>query len=417
MTKNKYHNLGTVIKFEFLRTIKKPSFWLTTLAFPLIFMMIFVVASYSSKTSEEAVKKLNQEKISVAFLDESKTILPEVAQKLNAKPVSDKEQAINDVKNHKLDAFILYPKNPTKDKTEIYAKDAGLFDNSKYDSFAKNLLQVSATARIGGEEKLALAKGDFSTKLTAYEENGEVSPGIMKAVPPAIFIVIFYFIIILLGNSLLSSTVEEKENRVTEMILTSIHPDNLIVGKIIAMLLAGAIQAVTIFAPMVILYFVLGNSTVASSVGIPADFALSDYVSKLVIDPQLMLFGAIILTGSVLLYSGILVAFGAVMPTAKEANSWLSVILLLMIIPLYFISALISDPHSFISQFITFFPFTAPISALIRNSAGSLNITESIIISIELLILGIIFVKLAVLLFRKGSTSYSDRLSLKRFFK
>ena len=56
------------------------------------------------------------------------------------------------------------------------------------------------------------------------------------------FLVIFYVSIILLSNQMLNSTLEEKENRVTEMILTTLNPTTLIIGKIIALFMVGLVQ-------------------------------------------------------------------------------------------------------------------------------------------------------------------------------
>ena len=58
--------------------------------------------------------------------------------------------------------------------------------------------------------------------------------------------------IVLLGNQMLNSTLEEKENRVTEMILTTINPTNLLLGKVISLFAIGIVQIAVFALPMVV---------------------------------------------------------------------------------------------------------------------------------------------------------------------
>lgn len=404
------HNLGTVIWFEFIRTIKKPSFWAATLAFPILIAIIFGVIIYSSKTTDDSADSLANEKFSITYLDDSKIINPDMASQLKASQASDKQAAINAVKDHHVDAFFYYPKDVNTQKIEVYGKDAGLFENGKYEAVAKSLLSASADAAIGSSQLVAIAKGEVSLEATTYKENGEESAGWMAAIPPLIFLVLFYFTIAMLGNNLLNSTVEEKENRVTEMILTTINPTNLIVGKLIATFMAGITQGLVLLVPIVTAYIVLGNDA-----GI-ANLPNLDMINELVVDPVTMTIGALLFIGGMLLFTGTLVAIGAIMPTAKEAGQYFGIAILTMFIPFYIFSLILSNPESLIVKVFTYFPFTAPVTALLRNAFGSLSTVEASIVIAELILLGIIIIRVAVSLFRYGAMEYSGKLSLKTIF-
>jgi ABC-type Na+ efflux pump permease subunit len=69
--------------------------------------------------------------------------------------------------------------------------------------------------------------------------SGKTTGGIGVVIPPLLFLVIFYLLIAMLGNQMLSSTLEEKENRVTEMILTTLNPTTLIIGRITALVVSS----------------------------------------------------------------------------------------------------------------------------------------------------------------------------------
>jgi len=79
----------------------------------------------------------------------------------------------------------------------------------------------------------------------------------------------------------------------------------------------------------------------------------------------------------------------------------------LIFVPFYAISLILSDPHSPVVQAFTYFPLSAPVTALLHNGFGTLSTTEAIIVIAELFILGILVLRLAVHLFRYGSIQYS----------
>ena len=118
-----------------------------------------------------------------------------------------------------------------------------------------------------------------------------------------------------------------------------------------------------------------------------------------------------------MLFTGTLVAIGAIMPTAKEAGQWFGIAMIAMFIPFYIIQLILSDPEQYVVAVFTYFPFTAPVTAMLRNAFGTLSAMEATIVVATLLILGALIIRLAVRMFRYGAMEYSDRLSLKRIFK
>jgi ABC-2 type transport system permease protein len=93
-----------------------------------------------------------------------------------------------------------------------------LFENNNYAAVAQAMLTQAVNAKIGSAELSALAASKAAIDVKTYKDGVE-SDGFMSAAPPLFFVVIFYGLIILLAGQMLSSTLEEKENRVTEMIL------------------------------------------------------------------------------------------------------------------------------------------------------------------------------------------------------
>lgn len=397
------HNLGTVLKFELTRTLKKPTFWISILAFPALVGLIMGLVFFSSQSSDNAEKAQESAKFSFIVMDETHIIPDATLSSLGATRTTDNQVAIDEVKAGKIDAFFFYPSNLSTQPIQIYNKNSGLVDNSKYSTVATQLVKSSVTATMP-PQYIAILTNNVNVEQKSFENGKEVNL-IGQAVIPALFLVIFYAVIVLLGSQMLTSTTEEKENRVTEMILTSIKSRPLIVGKIIALILLGLIQILALLVPLVIAYLFAREA-----LNIPD---ISQYISMIEIDPARIAIGAGLLISSFMLFTGILVGIGAAMPTAKEANSFFGFTLLVMFVPFYAFMAIVAQPQLLIVQVFSYFPLTAPITLMLRNAVGNLSTTEGIIGVALLTVMGVIAMTVAIRIFRYGTLEYSKRISLK----
>ncbi len=93
----------------------------------------------------------------------------------------------------------------------------------------------------------------------------------------------------------------------------------------------------------------------------------------------------LILLGGFSLFTGTLVAIGAVMPTAKDAGPIFGVLMILIFIPFYTVTLVVCDPNASIVEVFTFFPYSAPVTALLRNAFGTLPLWQAIFVIVELL--------------------------------
>ena len=396
-----WHNLSTVVGFEFIRTIKKRRFWIATLAIPVVMAIIFTLVFASNSSTRATSEAQKNATLSFTYTDASGIIPDTVATAMGGHKATDPDTALADVKAGRTDAFFAYPANPATEHVKVYGADKGIFADNTYEAVAKQLLTIAAKARIGSPVLTAAASGNVTVDTQTFR-NGQVAGGFGTALPPLMFLVLFYVSIILLSSQMLNSTLEEKENRVTEMILTTLNPTTLIVGKIISLFLVGLVQIGVFLTPVAIGYAFFRDR-----------LALPDVdLSALVFEPGPLLVGALLLLGGFTLFTAMLVAIGAIMPTAKEAGVIFGPLMALIFVPFYAISLILSDPHSAVVQAFTYFPLSAPVTAMLRNGFGTLNTTEAIIVIAELFILGILVLRLAVHLFRYGSIQYSSKLSI-----
>lgn len=396
------HNLRTVVRFEFLRTLKKKSFWITTLMVPIAIGVVFALVSFSGSSASKSVSAQQHASFSFTYQDDSGLIPEKLGKDSGGTRVTDRQAAIDAVRAGTSEAFVYVPRSPAHEAVQVYGKDLGLFESGKYSAVATHMLAVAIKEKVNNPELTALAAGKVSFSETMFKD-GKTSGGIYAVIPPMLFLALFYLVILFLGNQIINSTVEEKENRVTEMILTSVNPTSLIVGKILAILATGAVQMLAVGLPAAAGFILLRGH-----LGIP-DISLA----ALVPEPSAMIVGALLLTGGFILFAGTLVALGSVMPTAKDANGMFGAIVITMFVPLYAVPLILSDPGSPVVQAFTYFPFSAPVTAMLRNGLGSLDGGEAAVIIAELFILGAAAIALAVRLFRHGSIQYTSQVPLR----
>ena len=396
------HNLFTVIGFEFFRTVKKRRFWITTLAVPAALAIVFALVVISNQSTSTTAAAQKNARFSFAYTDDSGLVTDTSVAAYGGTKTADSARAIADVKTGSVDAYLVFPADPLTQPVHVYAADKGIFENGKYDAVAKQILVSAAQQKIGSPQLAALIRGNVTITSQTYRD-GKVFGGLNAVIPPILFLLIFYVSIILLGNQMLSSTLEEKENRVTEMILTTLNPTTLIVGKVISLFMVGLLQMLIFALPVIIGYLFF-----RSNLNLP-DVDLS----HLSLEPGSMVVGTLLLLGGFLLFTGTLVAVGAVMPTVKDASTIFGSLMALIFIPLYAVSLIVSDPQALIVQIFTYFPFSAPVTAMLRNSFGSLTPLQSAIVIAELFTFGFIALRLAVHLFRYGSIEYSKKLSIR----
>ena len=399
------HNLGTVFRFEIIRALKKKSFWIMSLAFPIMIAAVFGIVVASNNATGDAYEKIAEEKFSLAVTDESELINTSLLEGFEATVINDKQEGIDKVKANQLDAYFYYPKDVAKQPVEVYAKDSGIFNNSKYQSVASLFLNQSVTATVA-EAQGAVLRDQVAYDQTTYRE-GEEYDAMMQMIAPGIFLVLFYMLIAFFGNQMLTSTTEEKENRVIEMILTTVEARTLIIGKILSLVVLGFLQGLIVITPVIIGYFLLRDQ-----LAVP-EFDLAE----IPIDWTRIAIGAAVFVVSFMLFTGLLVTIGAAVPTAKEAANFFGIVMILIFGPLYAAPLFVSSPDSPIVQALSYFPFTAPIPLMLRNAVGNLEVWEALISVGVMAVTAVIILAIAVRVFKYGALEYSRKLSVREIVR
>jgi len=398
------HNLSTVIRFEIVRTLKKKSYWVMALGFPVMMMAIFSIIYFSNQSTNKAAEELQNQSFSIEITDETHLIKPSILSALKAKTIDNKQQGINDVESGKVDSYIYYPSDISKQAVEVYGQDVGIFNNSRYDAVAGMIMKESIQNSVNPNIRSVIG-GTAQTNVTTYRD-GEAYDPFKQMILPGLFLVLFYMLIAFSANQMLTSTIEEKENRVIEMILTTIEARTLVIGKIVSQVALSLLQGCIIVLPALAGYFLFHDKLNLPFVDL----------TTLPVDIPRILTGALVFAVSFMFFTGILVLIGSSVPTAKEASQFLGVVMIAIFGPLYAVSLFISAPDAPLVRFLSLFPLTAPIPLLLRNAVGNLHPWE-LAVALPILIVSAAFVlMLAVRVFRYGALEYSRKVSLREIF-
>ncbi|MFJ3391263.1 ABC transporter permease [Leifsonia aquatica] len=385
--------VGIVTRFEVSRTIRRPQFWVGALLLPAALAVMAMVMTWAGTSTPAA-----SEQITFEYVDDSGVISETAAAHLGGRLAApDAEQR---AKDGRLVAYLHFPADPTTDPVEIYAKDRGLIDNADYTVLARDLYTASVDATLD-PNTAALVRAIPTTTIHAYSDGGPAGgPGAMML--PALLAILLVLIVALLGNQMLNSTVEEKENRISEMILVSLPARALIHGKILALAVLGLVQIGIVVLSGAFIYAIAAPG-----------MDLVQGIGDIVVDPTRIALGLALLLGGLLTLTALLVLAGAALPSAKDAAPYYSTVVIVMVAPLYFATAVLFTPSSPVVTVLTYFPVTSPMTALLLNATGALDPWVGASIAIGLFLIGALILRLAVAAFRQGVIQYDQRLRLK----
>ena len=385
-----------VAKFEIVRQLKKPAFWAATLLLPALIGGIYFISFISSRQVDE--NPTLDENTTIAITDEAG-----VVKSGNFVINGDKEYGMEMVKNGEVDLYFYIPEDFLENKKiEFYHISEGL-EIFNYDgNIIKSVLLQDAMGRVDSLDVLALT-GSYEIVDNKLTKDGEAVNALGKAIIPFFIGIVFFMFIALCGNRFLMTVVEEKENRISELILTSISSKYLIVGKIIAMLVLGLVQILVLVIPVLIIVLINRENQFISMV-----------TAMIEIDPVSIILSLLLFIVAAVFYAGTCTFVGSLVSTARDASSFIGPAIIMMVFPLYFMQMFMMEPNAIV-QIMTYFPFSAPVALMLRNGFGTISTVEYLIGVLVVAISAAVMIRLAVLSFTKNAINFG--VALPKFTK
>jgi len=214
---------------------------------------------------------------------------------------------------------------------------------------------------------------------------------------------LFYIVIITSASLLLNSITGEKQNRMMELLMTSVTPRQMLTGKIIALGLAGLLQTVVWSGSgLLVLRYSGRNLALADAFQLPA---------------SILLWGILFFLLGYAVYASLMAGIGALVPSMREASQLTTVVIIPLIIPLMFISLLIQTPNSMLSVILSLFPLTSPVAMMTRLAATHVPLWQIGIALILLVLTAVYFIRVSANLFRAQNLLSGKSMSAKNFIR
>ena len=402
--------LQSVIRHEYLTVVKQKGFWAYMIAMPLIFLFIFLLIGMANNSDDSSLEKLATDLKGVAVIDSSGLVPKEIieASGQTSIPADQLDATRAQVEAGERKGLIYYPADILENRQyQVYISGNDFIFSTSVNEVGGALLRASLYAPIGSSEKIMLAQLGADGVTTTFA-NGTTSVGFTRFIVPGIILAMFIIILMFSIGYILTSIADEKENRSMEMALTYASPRTLIIGKLVAVVLITLTQLL-FFGVLAVLALVIAVNT--DFVQLPSNFNLAD----LPVDPITVVFGVAFLVVGFILFAA-LMAFIAVLLPAKQANNFSALFYILPFVPSWFAVTVLTDPDNPVVQFITYFPLTAPTTALLRNAVGNISVAEASLSLGIMAVTAVITLWLVIRIFPKGALEFQNPLSLKAIF-
>ncbi|MGV3696426.1 ABC transporter permease [Flavobacterium sp.] len=424
--------LQLIIKREFIAKVRNKSFIVMTFLSPLLFVAIGVFVGYLS-TMEAELK-------TIAIHDETGRFVNEFKSGTEYRYVNASNENLKTLKENivseKYEGLLIVPK--MEDNAQLQKNIEYVSNDSPSVSFIEDLEDV-ITKKITAEnfqkaglDTLAIknAKADVSINLEkASGEEALKGLNEIKIIIGGAFGYLIMMFIILYGNMVMRSVIEEKTSRIIEVIISSVKPFQLMMGKIIGTSLAGILQfliwAVLGLSAMFILSGMLGvhigasGAAGAQAVEATQNSDMQMYIRELWNLPiaTILISFIIYFIGGYFLYSSFYASIGAAVDNETDSQQFLLPIIMPLILGVYIgFFTVINDPHGTIATVFSMIPLTSPIVMMMRIPFG-VPVWQIIVSMLLLFGTFLLVVWFAAKIYRVGILMYGKKPTWKELIK
>jgi ABC-2 type transport system permease protein len=407
-----------VIKREFLERVRTKSFLIGTFLVPLFFVGIYSIPFLvGSESAERTIVVVDEAPAGVAETMIAHLTRPREAKNADTYQVEHltggfeehREALTARVLNKEIDGFVVLPADILESSQATYrARNVANINVMQHIEVATSrAVQAERLNRAGldGAEVAALVR-NVSISTARITERGEEGGGMLSVLITAYVIsLLLYFLVFFYGASVMRSVLEEKTNRIAEVIVSSMRSTHLMIGKIVGVGSVALLQ-VGIWAAFV-LVLVTQSARIASLIGVSPEVLAAFEFDATVLLPLVGFF----LLGF-FLYSALFAALGAAISTEQEGQSLQMILMLPLIVPVMLIVPITGEPLGQLATTLSLVPLTAPIVMPMRMATTGIPLAQ-VFGSLAILLASVAIVSwLAAKIYRVGILSTGKKPSL-----
>jgi ABC-2 type transport system permease protein len=389
--------LWLVAKHTYWERVRTRSFLFTTFGLPLLMVAVMVVSILVTLggIDDRPLGYLD----GAGFLDPTvmDRLQEETTVTVDVRPFTSEEAAQEALEAEEIQAYYVVPEDYLESqRVELYywdeEPDSAVLDD--FDRFMRaNLVEMQS------EEVSAILSDGIDVTIQSADGRKSVSSGnILSFLLPFLMAFFLFFSITVSGGYMLQAVTEEKENRMVEIVTTSISPFQLMGGKALGLMAVSLTQLAAWVGTLTLLALVAGYF-------IPQ-------LSMVAIPWEAILVALLYFLPTFTLMAGFMTALGAAVAEQQQAQQITGIVNMLFIFPVFFSALIFANPNSPFIVFLTLFPTTAFTTIMMRWGLASIPLWQMAASWILLALIAGGSVWMAARVFRMGMLRYGQRLKL-----
>jgi ABC-2 type transport system permease protein len=385
-----------ILRHEFGHTVRRRGFIVMTVIVPLIALLLIGVFQIISGVARPTVGAMT-----IGYVDQLGGFQQYTSQgNITLVRFDTQDDATNALVKGNISEYFVIPSDYiSTGLINRYTLEKQLAASPAVTAVIENFVVTNLLIGKLPEATIARIEAPLNLVSTRLTETGTVAPeqgGYGNFIIPFVFGILLALSIIFSSTYLLQGLGEEKENRLIEILLSSVSPRQLLTGKVLGIGAAGLVQ-VGIWAISAPLLLNLASSSMggfASTIQMPANFIVLAVVYFIL---------------GYLLFAVISASVGAVSSGSREGQQLVGVFTLPLLIPLWFTSLIMFFPDNPIWVFFAIFPLSAPVEVIIRLGVSAIPAWQ-LVTSLAVLVLSIIGILfLTIRIFRSYLLMYGKR--------
>lgn len=426
--------IGLIIRREYFERVSKKSFIFTTILMPLFMIGVMIAPALFSIFNTSELKR-------IAVIDDSGIVAPALKNNEEVEFISISDPIEAAKANDSIDGILTISKNviTSENGVSLYTHDASSMSIEQNITSQLEKIIEDNRLRAYNIDDLDKIINDINAtvSLTTYRINEEEDSNSSSFLSYAIGMVmslLLYMFLLLYGQMVMTSIIEEKNNRVLEIMVSSVKPEQLMLGKILGIGFVALTQVLIWAVIMVSMSaFILPsllpaemmsevsafNAGVLTAANTSTDIELIQALSLFGnVGYILTLFGylTLFLIGGFLFYAAIYSAIGSAVDNIQDAGQLQSIVIIPIILGLVMSMSVVSDPNSTLATILSMIPFTSPMTMMTRIPFG-ISTIETIISLIILYTSFIFMVWVSAKIYRVGIFMYGKKPNIKELIK
>jgi len=422
-----------VIKREFITRARTKGFIIGTLLFPLLFVFflggIFVISVLFQPATKsfyivDQTGKIYNEFVPM-FRDTLKNGEPKYVFTEKKMESESLDAAVEEyqklVLQKTIDGYFIIPENIIDTKTVTYSARS-VSDSDEQQRYTRAFTRIITNLllkemKLSPEEiRKEMSLGRVSLSSRQITKEGEISKNMISSIVVAFVLpYIMFFLLMIYGQFVMRGVIEEKNQRITETIIASIKPVELMLGKLAGICLLGLTQ-LTVIGFVILLAFNYGEPLfVRFGVNTPD---VLEFIRHLKVSPVVFIFMFTFFIMGFIFFSSLYAGIGAIVNTEDEGQQFQFPLIMLFIIGMLMMISVGQNPDTPMAFWTSLIPFFAPILMFSRVAVSDPVIPSGAYLSVIILgISTIIVIWMVAKIYRVGILMYGKKPTLRETIK